>query len=129
MRDLSGAKVFSSFDFLNGYSQMSLHPDSRDRTTFSVQIPGEGVKYYRYKSVPCLGIQNAVGKFQTWVERVTQGLSGANGSAHVYIDDVLLASCDVELHPKLVWDFLERCRRYKVPVSGAVQGGMGGNIT
>ena len=58
MRDLSGAKVFSSFDFLNGYSQMSLHPDSRDITTFSVQIPGAGVKYYRYKSV-CLGIQNA----------------------------------------------------------------------
>ena len=113
MRDLSGAKVFSSFDFLNGYSQMALHPNSRDITTFSVHLPGKGLRYFRYKSV-VLGLQNSVGRFQTWAERVTAGLSGENGRVQVYIDDCLLSSGDVGRHVDLVVAFLLRCRRYKV---------------
>ena len=113
MRDLSGAKVFSSFDFLNGYSQMALHPNSRDITTFSVSLPGKGLRYFRYKSV-VLGLQNSVGRFQSWAERVTSGLSGANGRVQVYIDDCLLSSGVIVGHVDLVVAFLQRCRRYKV---------------
>ena len=114
MRQLSECSIFTSCDFLNGYQQMGIEEASRDITTFSVQLPGKGLCYFRYKTV-CLGIQNAVGKFQTYAERVCRDLDKLGwGNVCVYIDDVLLASKAGEDNLRLARAFLERCRRYKV---------------
>ena len=116
IRELSGASIFSSFDALCGYQQMELHEDSRDLTTFSVHLPGSGLRHYRYRSV-CLGIQNAVGKFQQWSERVVHGLSRTGSVVKVYIDDIICASSSLADHVAVVRQVLERCRRFGVYLS------------
>jgi hypothetical protein len=115
MRRLSGAKIFSAFDFLSGYQQLSIEEGSRPITTFSVHLPDKGLCFFRFTTCT-LGLASAVGAFQTFAERVCNGLDKLGlGSCNVYIDDILLATAgDWRDHVKLVEAFLQRCRRYKV---------------
>ena len=84
--NLKGKKIFSKSDNVGGFYQMTLAPEDREKTTFSVQTP-QGIKSYFFK-VACLGLQGCPASYQAWMENVIAGCDGTS----VYLDDVMYAA-------------------------------------
>ena len=88
------ARYFSTLDLSSGFWQIKIHPDSREKTAFTVP---QGL--FEFAVMP-FGLTNAPGVFQRLMQQVLMGLNPENGPDFVsaYIDDVLIFSRTLEEH-------------------------------
>ena len=79
-----------TLDFCQGYFQVKVDPDSKEKTAF---ITDDGV--YQFRRVP-YGLMNAGNTFQMVMSRVLRDL--AWHIAIVYVDDILIFSKNMTEH-------------------------------
>eukprot|EP00918_Siedleckia_nematoides_P075453 GHVU01165118.1.p1 GENE.GHVU01165118.1~~GHVU01165118.1.p1 ORF type:complete len:1157 (-),score=88.35 GHVU01165118.1:2617-5970(-) len=106
---LRGAQFFGVFDFVDGYTQCSLHPDSREYfsilTRFGIYTPTR---------VP-QGASCSPGYFQSTMEAAFAPL--LRQGVLVYLDDVLIyAETELEFLNRVL-QFLQICRQRDIKVS------------
>jgi Reverse transcriptase (RNA-dependent DNA polymerase) len=65
---LGNAVVFSTLDANSGYWKVSMHPDDRDKTTFTCHVGT-----FRFKRMP-FGLRNAPSTFQRAVDVILSGV-------------------------------------------------------
>ena len=106
--DLKGKKIFSKSDNVGGFYQMTLAPEDREKTTFSIQTP-QGIKSYFFK-VACLGLQGCPSSYQAWMENVIAGLDGTS----VYLDDVMYAANTFEEMAALMCKTFQRFKDHGI---------------
>ena len=87
---LSGATWFSTLDFSDGYWQVEVAQEDREKTAFTT---GQGL--YQFRSMP-MGLTNAPATFQRVMELVLRGLPWH--ICMVYLDDILVYSRSFEAH-------------------------------
>ena len=100
---VAGGAIFTLLDVSQGYWQQSLHKDSRDYTAFSV--PSRG--HFRYLR-SAQGLSNSGPCYQRLLDKVISGIQGC----HVYIDDVIIVSRNMEDHLATLKSVFERFRTY-----------------
>ena len=106
---LRNAKVFGKSDNVGGFYQMTLNPADRKLTTFSVRMGDEGIKSF-YFNVACLGLQGTPSSYQSWMEKVVEGIDGVQ----VYIDDVIYFADTIEELAEVMKKVFARFRAHKV---------------
>ncbi|KAE8239416.1 hypothetical protein A4X06_0g8272, partial [Tilletia controversa] len=89
---LVGKRVFSALDAIRGYHQLPVKSSDRWKTAF---VCHRGL--FQYKTVP-FGLKGAPAAFQRLMDRILGALRW--DQAVVYIDDVVVASRDVEEHAR-----------------------------
>lgn len=87
---LAGATWFSTLDFSDGYWQVEVAEEDREKTAFTT---GHGL--YQFRSMP-MGLTNAPATFQRFMELVLKGLPWH--ICMVYLDDILIYSQSFEEH-------------------------------
>ncbi len=87
---LAGAAWFSTLDFSNGYWQVEVAEEDREKTAFTT---GQGL--YQWRSMP-MGLSNAPATFQRLMELVLRGLPWH--ICMVYLDDILIYNKTFEEH-------------------------------
>ena len=87
---LSGATWFSTLDFSDGYWQLEVAQEDREKTAFTT---GQGL--YQFRSMP-MGLTNAPATFQRVMELVLKGLPWH--VCMIYLDDILIYSQSFETH-------------------------------
>jgi len=104
LNSLQDKKIFTTLDLRSGYHQLRLTPDSRKFTAF---MTPEGA--YEFLVTP-FGLKNAPTAFQRFMSAVVKGIE----AAHVYLDDIVIASSTREDHIKDVKQVLQRLREFKL---------------
>jgi len=99
-------KYFSVLDCTQGFHQVPLHPDSRDKTAF-ISHMGK----YRYCTMP-QGTRNSPVVFQSLMDRVLRGIQFKY--VMVYIDDICIFSSTFEEHLNHIREVLTRIRKAKL---------------
>lgn len=102
--NLQGKTTFTTLDLRSGYWQLGVERESRKLTAF--QADGET---YEWNVVP-FGLKNAPTIFQQFMKAVVKGIS----SAHVYLDDIVIASTTREENIREVGQVLQRMREYNL---------------
>ncbi|CAL9702845.1 unnamed protein product [Knipowitschia caucasica] len=87
---LAGSMWFSTLDFSNGYWQVEVAEEDREKTTFTT---GRGI--YQWRAMP-MGLSNSPATFQRMMELVLRGLPWH--TCLVYLDDILIFSRTFEDH-------------------------------
>lgn len=87
---LSGSTWFSTLDFSDGYWQVGVAEEDREKTAFST-----GRSLYQFRSMP-MGLTNAPATFQRFMELVLRGLPWH--ICMVYLDDILIYSQSFDDH-------------------------------
>ncbi|KAK7906740.1 hypothetical protein WMY93_015352 [Mugilogobius chulae] len=87
---LAGATWFSTLDFSDGYWQVEVAEEDREKTAFTT---GHGL--YQFRSMP-MGLTNAPATFQRFMELVLKGLPWQ--ICMVYLDDILIYSRSFSEH-------------------------------
>ena len=87
---LAGATWFSTLDFSDGYWQVEVAEEDRQKTAFTT---GHGL--YQFRSMP-MGLTNAPATFQRFMELVLKGLPWH--ICMVYLDDILIYSRSFDEH-------------------------------
>ena len=90
---LTGKKIFSSLDLLQGFHQIPLSEKSKEYTAFTAGSLG----FYQYTRMP-FGLCNATATFQRTMETVLKDLLSV--MCLVYIDDVIVHSVTEHQHLK-----------------------------
>ena len=90
---LTGKKIFSSLDLLQGFHQIPLSEKSKEYTAFTAGSLG----FYQYTRMP-FGLCNATATFQRTMETVLKDLLRV--MCLVYIDDVIVHSVTEHQHLK-----------------------------
>lgn len=83
-------KVFTSLDLMRGYHQVKMAENSKHKTAFVCHL-GQ----YQYRRMP-FGLTNAPATFQRLMSQLFSGKEWEFVS--VYLDDVLIASCNIKEH-------------------------------
>jgi len=99
---LSGMKYFSTLDLATGYWQVSMSPDSKEKTAF---ITHEGL--YEFTVMP-FGLCNAPATFQRLMEVTLRGL--ARQKCIVYLDDILVVGQSFQEHIENLKEVLSRLK-------------------
>ena len=89
---LQGAKIFSKIDLKSGFHQVTMDPDSIDRTTF-VTPAGS----FEWLVMP-MGLSNAPATFQRLMQRTLGHLKFVG----IYLDDIIIFSNTLEEHKQHV---------------------------
>ena len=79
---LGDAVIFTTLDCNSGYWQIPVHPDDRDKTTFTSHY---GI--YRFLRLP-FGLRNAPATFQRAIDIILSGFKWK--TCLVYLDDVIV---------------------------------------
>lgn len=103
---LRGKRYFSTLDCREGYHQMTIHPEDRDKLAFPSPI-GQ----FRYIKMP-MGLKRAPGEFQRLMNIACQGLLFKK--CGVYIDDIIVFGTTEEEHDDNMRLVLERLRKYNI---------------
>jgi transposase InsO family protein len=106
---MNGASWFSSIDLKSGYHQVSLHPDSREKTAFRTR---RGL--FQYKRL-VFGAKNSGACFQRTMDKVLEGLQ--NNILFCYSDDIIIYSKTFEDHIRDVSTVLERLRAHGLTIN------------
>lgn len=87
---LGRAQYFTTLDLASGFHQIEMHPNSIEKTAFSVENG-----HYGYTRMP-FGLKNAPATFQRVMDNVLQGLQGKH--CLVYMDDIIIFSSSLQEH-------------------------------
>jgi hypothetical protein len=104
---LSGCTVFSKIDLRKGYWQVPVRPEDRPKTAV---ITPFGL--FEFLRMP-FGLRNAGSSFQRMMDRVLAGLP----FTYCYLDDLRIASPDLEAHQKHLRLVLERLRQFGLVIN------------
>ncbi|KMQ87325.1 enzymatic polyprotein endonuclease reverse [Lasius niger] len=107
---LRGARYLSTLDLRNGYWQVSLAPESRAATAFTV--PGKGLM--QFKTMP-FGLHSAPATFQRLLDSVLGPELKPN--VLVYLDDIVVASRTFDEHLEHLAEVFRRLRSAKLRVN------------
>lgn len=99
---LAGNTFFTALDFMSGYYQVPVHPDSRKFTAFDTH---EG--HYEFARMP-FGLVNAPSVFQACIIELVNRVPA--GEAVAYMDDIVIPSASIE-------QGLDRLRRFLMAVA------------
>ena len=108
LSQLSQAYIFSKFDCKSGFYQISIHPEDRHKTGFTVPMG-----HFEWNVMP-FGLKNAPSAFQRCMD---ENFKGMDKFLKVYIDDILIFSATIGDHLQHVKSFLKRCRSRGVVLS------------
>ena len=100
---LAGSSWFTSLDFSDGYWQVSMAEEDREKTAFTT---GRGL--YQWRAMP-MGLTNAPATFQRMMELILRGLPWH--ICMVYLDDILIYSRSFEEHLQHLEEVLSRIQR------------------
>ncbi|XP_076041323.1 uncharacterized protein LOC143025482 [Oratosquilla oratoria] len=100
LRSLGKSTIFSCIDLRQGYHQIPLAPNSREKTAF---ITPDG--HYEYCTLP-FGLKDVPSCFQRVMNMTLTGLIGR--TAFVYMDDVVIFGSSWEEHLQNLEDVLAR---------------------
>ena len=95
---LGDAKIFSTLDCNSGYWQVPIHPEDKEKTTFTSHAGT-----YCFNRMP-FGLMNAPATFQRTLDVLLNKYNWK--SCLVYLDDVIIFSEDIETHFKDVDNIL-----------------------
>jgi len=90
---VEGCQFFTSLDLRSGFHQLVLEPNSRQYTAF-----WWSKMLWRYTRMP-YGLRNATAEFQIVMDKVL-GDAGLDHCAFAFVDDLLVASPDMESHQR-----------------------------
>ena len=98
--------IFTALDLAQGFLQVELKPEDREKTAFVAN--GE---LFQWTTMP-FGLCNAVATFQRlMVDVLKPVMEKYPDNVVVYVDDILIATPDVELHLKILEEvLLELCK-------------------
>uniref|UniRef100_A0A914H3L2 RNA-directed DNA polymerase n=1 Tax=Globodera rostochiensis TaxID=31243 RepID=A0A914H3L2_GLORO len=99
---LGGKKVFTTLDFISGYWQIKMDPESIDKTAFVTEFG-----LHEFIVLP-FGLSNAVATFQRFMTHLFEGL--INDFVFIYIDDILVASESWDKHKEHLSTVFQRIR-------------------
>ena len=100
---LAKSKYFSALDLASGYWQVSMSPESIEKTAFATH---SGL--YEFAVMP-FGLCNAPATFQRLMETVLAGL--ARDACMVYLDDILVLGATLEEHLQNLSEVFDRLRK------------------
>ena len=89
--ELSGAEVFTTLDLAEGYYQIPIREEDREKTAFTTEFG-----LYEFTVMP-FGLTNAPATFQRTMETILKRHI-EEGRARVYLDDVVIKSAAKEQH-------------------------------
>lgn len=107
---LNNAKFLSSIDLKSAFFQINLHPDSREKTSFS--IPGVGA--FQFCRMP-FGLVNASARMMRLMDKVF-GPEFA-GRLFTYIDDIILVSNSYHEHVDLLKRVYQRLKEVGLTIN------------
>lgn len=99
---LFGKKVFSKLDLQSAYNQIPVAPEHVPKTAVITPF-----RLFEFK-VMAFGLRNAAQTFQRFINEALRQLD----FVFVYIDDILIASTDLEEHKKHLHIVFERLRDF-----------------
>ncbi len=105
--DVASAKFISTLDLTKGFYQVPLSPESQAKSAF---VCSEG--QFCYKVLP-FGLQNSSSTFQRLMDKV---LSGCEGYARAYIDDICIKSNTWQEHLIHITEVLTRLKQANLTV-------------
>ena len=106
---LSDTKYFSTLDLKSGYWQISMHPNSREKTAFPTH---NGL--YEFLVMP-FGLTNSGASFQRLMGHILRGLEYR--FALICIDDIIIFSKSVEEHLSHLEEVFKRLREASVKLN------------
>lgn len=87
---LGRCQYFTTLDLASGFHQIEMHPNSIEKTAFSVEHG-----HYEYVRMP-FGLKNAPSTFQRVMDNVLKDLQ--NKICLVYMDDIIIFSTSLQEH-------------------------------
>lgn len=91
LNTLSGQQIYSTLDLKNGYWQIPLAENDREKTAFTLQ----GMGHFQFQVMP-FGLSTAPATFQRAMETTLKGLPGCC----VYLDDIIVFGASTEEHDR-----------------------------
>lgn len=99
---MSGKKIFSLLDLKDGFNHIEM--DEKSITSTSFVTPHGQFEYIRMP----FGLKNVPANFQRFVYNIFRGLIDFREIV-VYIDDILIASEDIDSYLRILANVLCRC--------------------
>lgn len=109
---LGGSKYFSSLDMNQGFYQIEMDAEGREKTAFTVP-DGEYVGTYMYLRMP-MGLRNSPSTFQRLMDMTLAGLRGK--TCLIYLDDCLIYGTNIDDHINDLRNVFQRFRDVNLSV-------------
>jgi len=105
---VAGARVFSTIDLRNGFHQIAIRPEDREKTAFRTRLG-----HYEYTVLP-MGLCNAPGTFMQLMNTLFSDM--LDKSVLCFLDDILIFSKTEEEHERHLREVLSRLRNQQLYV-------------
>jgi hypothetical protein len=109
LQKVSGSKVMSFIDGFSGYNQIFVHPEDKEKTTFTTPW-GK----FMYEKLP-LGLMNVGATFQREMDIAFVGEK--DKFVLIYLDDITIFSSSHKLHLQDLRRTFLKCRRYGISLN------------
>jgi len=103
---LGKSRYYTTLDLAQGYHQIQMHPEHREKTAFSTD---KG--HFEFLRVP-FGLKGAPATFQRMMNSVLTGLTGLK--AFVYLDDIIIYAHNIQDHAEKLQAVFNRLRQFNL---------------